>query len=128
MFVQTTTIVLEPATSVTEFVLVLVEAAPFTVQVVAAGIVTPPLTVYVTFVGFVAVGALFAGDVIATTGTLPRLTTTVCVAEPKELVHVTGIVFAPSTSGTEFVLALAEAAPLTVHVVPAGIAVLPFTV
>ena len=43
--VQITLIVLAPSASATELVEVLVELVPFTVQVVPAGIVDPPLTV-----------------------------------------------------------------------------------
>ena len=72
---------------------------------------------------------LLAGAVIATVGTPPRLTVTgVDVPVPNALVQATVMVFAPTFRLTELVVALPEAAPLTVQVVPAGIEAAPLTV
>jgi hypothetical protein len=128
-FEQATVIVFAPATSGTELVFGVVVAEPLIVQVVPPGIVVAPSTVYVTLIGVVVLLLLLAGDVIATTGGLPRTTVTVCVADaPNALVQTTGMLFVPSTSETELVVALVDDAPLTVQVVPAGIDAAPFTV
>jgi hypothetical protein len=66
--VQDTVIVFEPSARARLFVVALVEATPFTVQVVPDGIEAAPLTVYDTFVFGVPMFAPFAGEVIATTG------------------------------------------------------------
>ena len=127
--VHATVIVFAPETSAAELVAVLVDAVPLTVHVVPDGIVVVALTVYATLTGLLVTLALLAGDVIATTGALPRLTMIdTGVLVPNELAQDTEIVFAPKTSATELVVAVVEAAPLTVQVVPDGIVVAPLTV
>ena len=71
-----------------------------------------------------------AGEVIAThpPPQPPKFTVIVAAAVPNEFVHATVMVFAPTTSATEFVLGVVDAAPLTVQVVPDGIVVPPLTV
>ena len=71
---------------------------------------------------------LFGGVVITTAGVLPEVTLTEALPGPNALVHWTVIVFPPATRATLFVLALVDAVPLTVQVVPAGIVVEPLTV
>lgn len=72
---------------------------------------------------------LFAGDVIATLGTLPRVTLTLeGLLAPKAFVQTRVIVFAPTESEKLFVLALPDATALSVQVVPPGIVALPLTV
>jgi predicted anti-sigma-YlaC factor YlaD len=66
--------------------------------------------------------------VITTTGGLPRNTVTTADCEPNAFEQTTVIVFVPFTSATALVVVLVDAAPLTVHVVPAGIVVVPLTV
>lgn len=70
----------------------------------------------------------FAGELIATTGGLPRLTCTDSLFDPNAPVHVTVIVFDPRLSVTEFVFASLEATLFTVHVVPPGMVLEPLTV
>jgi hypothetical protein len=121
--------VLLPLLRATEFVDVLVEETPLTVQLVPPGIVLPPLTVYATLTGELVRLAPFAGEVTTTVGTEPRLTVTLTgVLVPNALVQDTGMVFAPVLSETELVEVLVEDAPLTVQVVPPGIVVDPLTV
>lgn len=72
---------------------------------------------------------LSAGEVIATTGTEPRLTVTVAgVPAPKVFEHATVIRLPPIDSEELLVVALAEGLPPTVHVVPPGIEAFPLTV
>ena len=71
---------------------------------------------------------LLAGDVIATTGTPPRVTVTEAEPGPNAFVHATVIVLAPTARVTELVAVLVDAAPLAVQVVPDGIVVAPLTV
>lgn len=72
---------------------------------------------------------LFAGAVIATTGTLPRVTLTLAgVPAPNWLVQLTVSVLEPTLSGVLLLVALEEATPATVHPVPAGIEAAPPTV
>jgi len=105
--VQTTVMVFAPSTRLT--VAGLVAAAPFTVQLI--GVV--PVVVQLTAVDVAVVFVLF-GDVIVTTGAMPRLTVMVFVFDPTELVQTTVMVFAPTTRFT--FAGLAAAAPLTVQV------------
>jgi hypothetical protein len=70
----------------------------------------------------------FAGAVIATVGTLPRLTVISLLSLPKLLEQLTVTVFAPRLSATELVIVLLEALPLTVQVVPPGMVEPPSTV
>jgi hypothetical protein len=70
-----------------------------------------------------------AGEVIATTGTEPRLTVTVAgVLVPNSLEQETVIVLAPVLRATLLVVALEVAVPFTVQVVPPGIEAEPLTV
>lgn len=69
-----------------------------------------------------------AGDVIVTTGAVPRLTVIAWLSEPNALVQATVIAFAPVASATELVVGVVDDAPFTVQVVPAGIVVEPLTV
>jgi hypothetical protein len=70
----------------------------------------------------------FDGALIATTGATPRVTVTAALLLPKGFVQATVIVFAPSASATLFELVLADAALLTVQLVPPGIDEPPSTV
>ncbi len=64
---------------------------------------------------------LLAGEVIATTGTVPRLTViTAGVPAPKALEQATVMVLLPVLSAALLVDGLVEFVPLTVQVVPAG--------
>jgi len=72
---------------------------------------------------------LFAGAVITTAGTLPRITLIVAVLGPNALVQVTVTVLLPMVgSETELVPVLLDAPPLTVQAVPTGMVVDPSTV
>jgi hypothetical protein len=88
----------------------LVAAAPLTAQVTGA----VPVDVQATEVDEAVVLFPLVGDVIVTTGAVPRLTVTVFVFEPCELVQTTVMVFAPTARLT--VAGLVAAAPLTVQV------------
>jgi hypothetical protein len=79
-------------------------------------------------IGVVALLLLFAGDVITTVGTDPRLTVIVAALLPNALVHETLMVFAPVLSATELVVPPLDALPLTVQVVPPAIVAEPSTV
>lgn len=69
------------------------------------------------------------GEVIATLGTDPRLTVIgPADALPKAFVQLTVMLLAPVARLTLLVAPLAEAAPLTVQVVPPGIVAEPLTV
>ena len=127
-FVQATVIVLMPVVRLNALVVGLVDAVPLMAQVVPDGIVVAPVTVYATLIEVAVVFVLFAGDVIAITGALPRLTTTDALPVPNELVQATAIVFAPVARDTELVDGVVVATPLTVQVVPDGIVVAPLTV
>ena len=113
-FAQATVIVLAPLTSATELVEVLVEALPFTVQVLPAGMLVPPLTVYATLIDAFVVLSLLAGAVIATVGTTP-LTVIESLSLPNALVQTSVIVFAPVTRFT--VAGEVAAEPFTVQVI-----------
>ena len=69
-----------------------------------------------------------AGAVIATDGTTPRVTVIEFEPLPKMLAQATTIELAPIASAALLVVALLDAAPLTVQLVPPGIAAVPFTV
>jgi hypothetical protein len=81
-------------------------------------------------IGVVVLLLLFAGDVIAATGVLPRLTVIVEAGDgPNALVQTSEIVLAPIVgSATELVEVLVDETPLIVQVVPAGIVDPPLTV
>lgn len=99
--VQATVMPFAPALRLTELVVALVVAVPLTVQVVPLGIEAAPLTVNATLVVLAEVLLLFAGEVIATVGAEPRLTTTEAEAVlPAESVQLTVIVLAPTLSAT----------------------------
>ncbi len=68
---QATEIEFDPVFKPTELVVVLVEAAPLTVQVVPAGIEPAPLTVKVVLTELDVVLVLLAGAVITTIGAVP---------------------------------------------------------
>jgi len=125
---HTTVIVFAPATIGTETE---VESAalPFTVQVVPAAIALEPLTVNTTLIGDE--GLLLvpvAGVVMATTGTFCLTTVIWVCAGPNALVQISVIVLLPIVgSATELVVALVDAAPFSVQVVPAGIDAEPLT-
>jgi len=127
-FEQTTVMVFAPATSVRELVVGVVVAVPLIVQVVPDGIVLAPLTVYATLIGETVLFELLAGDAIATTGTGTPLLEKLALPGPNALVQTTVIVNAPFGTVKEFVVALLEALPFTVQVVPAGIEATPLTV
>jgi hypothetical protein len=126
---HTTVIVLAPSESETLLLVVLVDAALFTVQVVPLGIELPPLTVYTVLIELAVVFVPLTGAMIETSGGPPRLTV-IGPAEPlpKAFVQLTVIVFAPTASATELVVVLVDAAPFTVQVVPPGIELQPLTV
>ena len=126
--VQVTVMVLAPTARATELVLGVVDAVPLTVQVVPDGIVVAPPTVYATLIDVAVVFVLLAGEVMTTDGMLPKDTVIDALPGPNALVQVTVIVFAPLTRVTELLVPPVDAAPLTVQVVPDGIAVEPPTV
>ena len=101
-FVHDTVMVFAPRARLTLFVVVLVDAAPFTVHVVPDGIVVPPLTVYATFVELAVVLVPLPGDVMTTFGAGEvRVTVTEAVpVAPSPSVQDTTIVFAPIASDT----------------------------
>ena len=76
-FWQTTEMVFGPGTKVIGFVFGVVVGVPLIVQVVPAGIVVAPSTVYVTLIGETVLVEPLAGEVIATPGGVPRLNVTV---------------------------------------------------
>jgi hypothetical protein len=69
-----------------------------------------------------------AGVVIAMTGAFPRLTVAELESLPNAFVQATVIELAPMASEALLVVALPDADPLTVQVVPAGIDAAPSTV
>ena len=72
---------------------------------------------------------LFAGELIATTGTATPVPLNVAGVEaPNVFVQTTVMVKLPLGTVNALVVALVEAAPLTVQLVPAGIVVPPLTV
>jgi len=71
---------------------------------------------------------LLAGELIATTGAATPVLENVALVGPNALVQVTVMVKLPLGTVNALVVALVEAAPLTVQLVPAGIVVPPLTV
>ena len=69
-----------------------------------------------------------AGELIATVGTARPVPETVVVVGPNALVQTTGMVNGPDGTVKAFVVALVDATPFTVQVVPAGIDAAPLTV
>jgi hypothetical protein len=127
-FVQATVIVFAPSASGTLLVVALLDAEPFRVQVVSAGIDGPPSAVYVTLMVVAVVISPSAGAVIATTGATPRVTVTAALLLPKAFVQATVIVFAPSVNANGLAVALEVFDPPTVQVVPPGIDAAPLMV
>jgi hypothetical protein len=126
---QATVKVFAPATIGLELVLGVVELAPLMVQVVPAGIVEEPSTVYATLIGVVVLVEPLAGAVIATEGTLPLITLIAAEPLPIALAQATVTGLLPSDgSEAELLEVLDDATPFTVQVVPDGIVVEPFTV
>ncbi len=108
---HTTVIVFGPGTRTTDCGLVPV--MPFTVQVTGP----VPVEVHATDVDDAVVLVPVAGDVIVTTGCVPRLIVTLALPEPNALVQVTVKAFAPTTSVA--VYGLVAAVPFTVQVIGA---------
>ena len=125
---QATVIVFAPSASENELTVALEVLEPPTVQVVPLGIDAAPSTVKDALTAVAVVFVPEVGAVIATTGGFPRVTVTESEPLPNMLVQSTTIELAPIASAALLVVALAEADPLTLQLVPPGIAAVPFTV
>jgi len=124
---QITVIVLPPLTRLTVVPAGVVLLAPLTVQP-ADGTVVVPSIEYTRFVVVAAVVLLSAGALIATTGTLPRMTVTGADPLPNVFEQATVMLLVPSDNATGLVTPLAELVAPTLQVVPPGIVVEPLTV
>lgn len=99
-FEHATAIVFEPIASATALEVESVVPAPFTVQLVPAGIEAAPFKEKATFTVAAEVRVLSVGVTIVTTGAIPRVTVTDAPPLPKSFVQETVRAFAPMASAT----------------------------